>query len=448
MVIKQISVLKPHDYNEEVFVNLEGEDFENLTNSISKQGLITKPIIDENNIILCGHQRIRAYKKLGNKEIECEIKKGLTDLEKKEFLIADNLNRRQLTEFQEIECYKELKAIESEKAKIRQETANKSFVGNEDVPEKVPEDKGDSRDKAAEKVNKKTKKNKSGKTYDSQVKKKDQLKKERPDLFEQFKRNKITLNQAMKIIRDEEIAKKKKKEIKERDKAKDKIQYKLIKGDLFKEIKKINKQFDLIYVDPPYNILDNEWDKFSEKEFKEFTFNWLDSILPKLKDDGRLYVSFSQWGMFDFHSWMKEFCKKYDLIFSNMVIWNYRNNMKPNNRKLYKYTYEPLFHFRKKNAKDLNELPQFGEEKSDVWQIATPQSNYDDKKIHPAQKPKELIKRIILTGCGKDSWILDPFAGSGTTGFVAKELGRNFIMIEKDTDYFKIMEERINGTNK
>jgi disulfide oxidoreductase YuzD len=58
----KIGDLKKHEYNKEVFIDLEGEDFEKLVNSISQSGLLTPILIDENNTILCGHQRVRVYK--------------------------------------------------------------------------------------------------------------------------------------------------------------------------------------------------------------------------------------------------------------------------------------------------------------------------------------------------------------------------------------------------
>jgi len=223
------------------------------------------------------------------------------------------------------------------------------------------------------------------------------------------------------------------------------VEHKEIKGDFFSEIKQIKREFDLIYIDPPYNILREEWDDFESKEkYKLFTKKWLDLCLPKLKDNGRIYINFSQWFMFDFYEWMKKHCKKYDLVFSNMLIWNYKNNMKPHNKKFYKYTYEPIFYYRKKNAPELIDQQDFGEERLDVWTIAIPQTNYNgDRKVHPAQKPKELMERIILTGCPEGGWVLDPFAGSGTTGVVCKNNKRNFILIENNEGYYKMIVDRL-----
>lgn len=64
-------------------------------------------------------------------------------------------------------------------------------------------------------------------------------------------------------------------------------------------------------------------------------------------------------------------------------------------------------------------------------------------KLHPTQKPLELIKRLILASSNEGDLVFDGFAGSGTTGVACKELGRNFIGCELDENYCKIANERI-----
>ncbi|MHA1410558.1 MAG: DNA modification methylase [Candidatus Odinarchaeia archaeon] len=273
----------------------------------------------------------------------------------------------------------------------------------------------------------------------------EKLEQKNPLVIKEVFEGKITLSEAIKKEKNKEKEKKRKQE-REKKLSRSKIKPKLeiIEGDFFKEIKQVKRQYNLIYVDPPYNILKEDWDKFNEQEFKEFTEKWLESILPKLSEDGRIYINFSQEFMFKFHEWMQPFLKKYNLILGNVIIWNYKNNMKPHDKKQYKYSYEPIFYYRKTNAGDLTDLEDYGEERQDVWTIATPQSNYNiDKKQHPAQKPQELMRRIILTGSKPGDWVLDGFAGAGTTGLVAMENERNVTLIEKDKEYIKIIKEKL-----
>jgi DNA modification methylase len=147
---------------------------------------------------------------------------------------------------------------------------------------------------------------------------------------------------------------------------------------------------------------------------------------------------------------MEEITPRYDLIFSHIIVWNYPNNIKPSDPKDYKYTWEPVFYYRKKKAGNLNLIhgTEWGGEmvNYDLWTIPLPQTNYEkDKKYHPAQKPLELLRRIILTGSKEGDLVLDPFAGSGTTGVACRQLNRNFILIERDPKWVEIIHQRLRG---
>ena len=83
-----------------------------------------------------------------------------------------------------------------------------------------------------------------------------------------------------------------------------------------------------------------------------------------------------------------------------------------------------------------------------VWQIGLcigeeRLKGKDGKKAHSTQKPEELLKRVILSSTRQDDIVLDPFFGTGTTGAVAKRLKRNYIGIEKETEYIKLAKNRI-----
>ena len=220
----------------------------------------------------------------------------------------------------------------------------------------------------------------------------------------------------------------------------------IIEGDLFDKISEIpDSTIDMLFADPPYMILNEQWDTYENiRQFMDFTERWLRVVIPKIKDTGRLYISFSQYYQFDLYNLLQ----KHDFFgfhFGQVIIWNYRNNNKPSNRKLYRFAYEPVFYLYGKNAGELNFPPEsYGETSSNVWTIATPQSNFHEGKYHPAQKPLELLERIIMTGSKENDIILDPFAGSGTTGIAAQKLKRDFILIEKDPEYCKIAKGRLN----
>ena len=224
-------------------------------------------------------------------------------------------------------------------------------------------------------------------------------------------------------------------------------QIKLIEGDLFDVINQVSdKSIDLLLTDPPYFILKDKWDIFKDKAtFLNFTAQWLQIAIPKIKDTGRVYISFAHDFQFDFYELLK-FYNFFDFNFGSLIIWYYKNNNKKFDRKKYRFTYEPIFYLYGKNAGKLNfSEDTFGETQQNVWEIATPQSNFKEGKYHSAQKPLELYRRIIKTGSFENDKVLDCFAGSGTTGIICKELNRKCILIEKEQEYINIIKGRLCG---
>jgi len=219
---------------------------------------------------------------------------------------------------------------------------------------------------------------------------------------------------------------------------------KILEGDLFEMIKQIpDKSIDLLNTDPPYFILEEKWDTFKNKEeYLTFTQRWLDAVITKVKDTGRIYISFAHDYQFDFCNLLLK-NNFFGFIFGNILIWYYKNNNKMFDRKRYRFAYEPIFYLYGKNAPTLNLSPDtFGEMQQNVWEIATPQSNFKEGKLHPAQKPLELYRRIIKTGSFEGDTVLDCFAGSGTSGVICKETNRNCILIEKEKKNIDIIKSR------
>ena len=107
--------------------------------------------------------------------------------------------------------------------------------------------------------------------------------------------------------------------------------------------------------------------------------------------------------------------------------------------------------FNYETLKELNPDKQKNGDKKqmrDVWQIPLCQGkerlkNDNGKALHPTQKPEELLKRIILGFSNEGDIILDPFAGSGTTPYIAKQYNRNFIAIEREEKYIKAITQRL-----
>jgi modification methylase len=242
----------------------------------------------------------------------------------------------------------------------------------------------------------------------------------------------------------------------------------ILSGDCIEALRKLpDSSIDLVFADPPYNLqlsrdllrpnntrvdgVHQEWDKFSGfAAYDAFCREWMAECRRVLKPDGAIWVIGS------YHNVFRLGCALQDLRYwlLNDVIWRKTNPM-PNFRgrrftnahetliwaardesSRYKFNYEAL--------KAFNDDVQM---RSD-WLIpicSGPERLKDEggRKAHPTQKPEALLYRIILASSEPGDVVLDPFFGTGTTGAVAKKLGRHFIGIERDEDYRRAAEERI-----
>src|SRR6202045_113411 len=243
----------------------------------------------------------------------------------------------------------------------------------------------------------------------------------------------------------------------------------VLEGDCVEILKRLPSACgDLVFADPPYNLqlrrelrrpdnskvdaVDDEWDQFTSFEsYDRFSHEWLSEVRRILKDDGTLWVIGSYHNIFRVGAMLQ------DLGFwiLNDVIWRKTNPM-PNFRgRRFTNAHETLiwasrdaearrYTFNYEALKAGNEDIQV---RSD-WTIAlcTGEERLkgrDKKKLHPTQKPEALLARVILSSSRPDDLVLDPFCGTGTTGAVAKRLGRRFIGVERDAAYAEAAERRI-----
>ena len=242
----------------------------------------------------------------------------------------------------------------------------------------------------------------------------------------------------------------------------------ILVGDCVKIMQGLEKKsVDCIFADPPYNLqlggdlhrpnntkvdaVDDAWDQFdSIKAYDEFTKQWLGEARDLLKDDGTIWVIGSYHNIFRLGYIMQ------DLGFwiLNDIVWRKSNPM-PNFRgRRFTNAHETLiwasksqkskYYFNYDAMKSLNEDLQM---RSDWYlPLCTGQERIKDregKKAHPTQKPESLLYRVLMSSTRPGETILDPFFGTGTTGAVAKSLGRNFIGIEQDKKYAAVAKKRI-----
>jgi modification methylase len=222
-----------------------------------------------------------------------------------------------------------------------------------------------------------------------------------------------------------------------------------------------------VFADPPYNLqlegelrrpdnsrvdaVNDKWDQFASfAEYDQFTRDWLSAARHTLKDDGALWVIGS------YHNIFRVGAILMDLGFwiLNDVVWRKTNPMpnfrgrrftnahetliwaaKSRDQKSYTFNYEAM--------KALNdELQMRSDWTLPICSGAERLKDENGDKAHSTQKPESLLHRVILSSTRPGETILDPYFGSGTTGAVAKRLGRHFIGIERDRNYARIARAR------
>jgi modification methylase len=242
---------------------------------------------------------------------------------------------------------------------------------------------------------------------------------------------------------------------------------KVIVGDCIDEMERLPAEsVDLVFADPPYNLqlsgdlhrpnntrvdgVDDAWDKFSDfATYDRFTRDWLAAAHRLLKRDGALWVIGSYHNIFRVGSILQDL--GYWIL--NDVVWRKTNPM-PNFRgRRFTNAHETLiwaakssqsrYTFNYDAMKALNDDLQM---RSD-WLFplcgGPERLKKDGQKAHPTQKPEALLHRVLLASSKPGDIVLDPFFGTGTTGAVARRLGRHFIGIERDRGYAALAKSRI-----
>jgi modification methylase len=243
----------------------------------------------------------------------------------------------------------------------------------------------------------------------------------------------------------------------------------ILKGDCVTELGKLPAaSVDLVFADPPYNLqlegkltrpdqsevdaVDDAWDKFADfAAYDAFTRAWLLACRRVLKPNGGLWVIGSYHNIFRVGAILQ------DLGFwiLNDIVWRKTNPM-PNFRgRRFQNAHETLiwasrdasakgYTFNYDGLKAGNDDLQM---RSDwLFPICTGGERLkggEGRKVHPTQKPESLLHRIITASTRPGDVVLDPFFGTGTTGAVAKRLGRHFVGVDRESDYIEAATKRI-----
>jgi site-specific DNA-methyltransferase (adenine-specific)/modification methylase len=244
---------------------------------------------------------------------------------------------------------------------------------------------------------------------------------------------------------------------------------KILQGNSIEVLRNIpDETFDLVFADPPYNLqLDKElqrpdnskvsavndkWDQFSSfNQYDEFTSQWLKECKRVLKKNGSIWVIGTYHNIFR----VGKIIQDLNFWVLNDVIWNKKNPMPNFKGTRFTNAHETLIWAAKEQKSkytfNYNSLKCFNDDKQvrSDWDLAICNGNErcktNGEKAHSTQKPEALLYRVILSTSNKGDLILDPFFGSGTTGAVAKKLGRNFCGIEKERKYIEVAKKRIDN---
>jgi modification methylase len=243
----------------------------------------------------------------------------------------------------------------------------------------------------------------------------------------------------------------------------------IIKGDCVSALEALpDKSVDVIFADPPYNLqlggalhrpdqslvdaCDDEWDHFASFEaYDAFTRAWLLACRRVLKPTGTIWVIGSYHNIFRVGATLQDM----NFWILNDIVWRKTNPMPNFKGRRFQNAHETMiwaspdpkakgYTFNYDAMKASNDDVQM---RSDwLFPICSGGERLkgdDGKKVHPTQKPEALLARVIMASTKPGDIVLDPFFGSGTTGAVAKRLGRHFVGIEREQDYIDAASARI-----
>lgn len=249
---------------------------------------------------------------------------------------------------------------------------------------------------------------------------------------------------------------------------------KIYRMDCFKFLSKVDENYvDLAVLDPPYNMKKAAWDTFkTEKDFFDFTFAWIDALIPKLKPTASIYIFNTPYNS----AYILQYLISRGLIFQNWITWDKRDGINTSKSK-YTHGQETILFFTKSNKYTFNyneiRVPYESSERiahaaqkgilkngkrwfpnpngrlcGEVWHFSSERHkekiNGKIQKLgHATPKPLDLVERIIKASSNEKDLVLDCFVGSGTTAVAAKKLNRNFICADNNKEFVELSIKKL-----
>lgn len=421
-MLKNISIdtLIPYERNNKIH---DAEQIKKIAKSIKELWFRAPILIDENNIILAGHWRLAAAKKLKLKEVPVIQYTDLTEDQKKKYRLLDN----RLSDLSEYD----LENLKIELQELNDERMNDLFS-----------------------------------EFDLQLEEEER---------DEDKEDEVPAVQPDPIVQEWDIF-----ELEGKNGKHYLICWDSTKSETYEQLIQLaGKKADLLFTDPPYNVnykgtgkktsngIMN--DRMSDQHFLFFLHDTFHALKTALKPTAPMYIFHASKTQREFQNAMEE--NGIEII--SQLIWN-----KPSINHIgaaYKSKHEPFFYARMKDA----DIPRYGSEiyEETVRTLPT-RAEKGDKEIlqmikkvkeaekeglttirtqkrhpvqdyeHPTQKPVELVERAILNSSREWESVLEPFAGSGTTLIAAEKTGRLSINIELDSKYVEVILKRYKRITK
>lgn len=245
---------------------------------------------------------------------------------------------------------------------------------------------------------------------------------------------------------------------------------KIFNEDILMGIDKIeDNSVDLILTDPPYCLgkdYGNDSDQKSSEEYLKWTYQWINAVLPKLKESGSFYIFLSWRYSPEIFVYLK---KKLKMI--NEIIWDRRVPSMGGSIRKFSSVHDNIGFFVKNNYYhfdiDSIRIPydeetkkartrsifvgkkwlEMGYNPKDLWSASRIHAQASERENHPTQKPLEIIERMIKASCPRNGIVFDPFMGTGTTAIACLANNRQYIGFEINKNYYKIIMNRIKKYN-
>ena len=235
----------------------------------------------------------------------------------------------------------------------------------------------------------------------------------------------------------------------------------LYQGDTFELLHQIDGSFDMIFADPPYFLSTGNgkvnvngqyikfdkglWDRVRSRDEKDaFNRKWLEPCTKLLKPNGTIWVCGTYHNIFSVEKCLDELGFK----IINIIVWQKPDPPVTLSDKRFNFCAEYLIWAARKSCKDytfnMDALMKIngGVQMQDVWKLSAASTWEKQNGKHPTQKPLRLLYRAILASTNIGDRILDPFAGSSTTGIAANLMGRQFVGIDESMDFLNLSIKR------